>query len=1139
MRRLALVFAVVLAFSTTAMAVDIAISTQAGWWSQGAADTEMQEIADNVTGASVEQFPADQQDALATWVADHTGDGVEDLLILCGTLPDTIYTPGNSQADDSLAELFLDDGNTIINTGDWIFYVVNGAGTNGPGGLQTIMDIPGVTVTGEDNTAVTVTADGQEYTPSLEDLQTDRPFHLDTLDGDWYVELILAQNAAGTRADPVIVRNSATGGRIGIFYQTNGQDGDPRGEVISEWINNWYLKNVSNPALPGTPNPASGAIDVPRDVVLGWESGEFAATHDVYFGTVFEDVNGASRADSMGVLASQGQTGASFAPDSLLEFSQTYYWRIDEVNSAPDNTIFKGDVWSFTVEPLAYPIAGVLASSNGISDAGVGPERTVDGSGLDEQDEHSIDAPDMWVALPDGVDPLYVQYEFDQVYKLHEMRVWNYNVMFEMVLGFGLKDVTVEYSTDGAEWTVLGDVEFARATSAVGYTANTIVAFDGVAAKYVRLTVNSGWGSMPVPQFGLSEVRFMQIPAQARESQPADGDTGVMADAALSWRAGREAVSHDVYLSTDKAAVADGTALVDTVTVTSYTPGDLEFGATYYWKIDEVNEADAVSVWEGAIWRFSTQEYAVIDDMESYTDDTDAGEAIWQNWIDGYEIDGNGSQVGYIEAPFAEGTIVNSGSQSMPLYYNNTGAATISEAVKELGGMNLAGNGADSLRLFVSGVAPSFYEGADGTILMNGIGDDIWNAADQFRFAYKQLTGDGSMIARVDALDGSPSTWAKAGVMIRQGSDGGAVNAFIAMTGGDGGGATFQQRLEADGASVSEHTYAGGPFAPPYWIQLTRTGNEFSAFISPDGETWTQAAQTVTVEMADPVQIGLALTSHNANQATGAAFSNISITGASGAWELAEIGVAQPTTGNDPQPIYVALDGSVVVHPDAGVTGKAGWTEWVIPLSEFGGNLSNVQSITVGVGNPNNGSAGSGLVFIDDIGYGRPAPAVEGVSILINGGFEDGVVEPWLSYSGDAIEVVQQLTGAVVPEGSIEGQHCLHVVIPTAGANSWDNGMKQPNLVFEAGKKYTFSAFLKCKEGTLDIRFKPELDADPYTAYGEQVFTMTEEWAEYSMTTPVMAATVSPTAATFHMGFAAGEFWIDNVRLYEGDYVAP
>ena len=91
MKTLALVFVAACAFSTTAMAADIAISTQAGWWSQGAADREMQEIVDNVTAVAVEQFATDNQAALADWVTDHTGDGAADLLILCGQFPDTMH----------------------------------------------------------------------------------------------------------------------------------------------------------------------------------------------------------------------------------------------------------------------------------------------------------------------------------------------------------------------------------------------------------------------------------------------------------------------------------------------------------------------------------------------------------------------------------------------------------------------------------------------------------------------------------------------------------------------------------------------------------------------------------------------------------------------------------------------------------------------------------------------------------------------------------------------------------------------------------------------------------------------------------------------------------------------------------------
>ncbi|UCD48960.1 MAG: carbohydrate binding domain-containing protein [Phycisphaerales bacterium] len=451
------------------------------------------------------------------------------------------------------------------------------------------------------------------------------------------------------------------------------------------------------PVQAADPDPATEAGDVPRDLTLSWTPGTFAAAHDVYFGTAFADVNGADRSNPSDVLVSEGQTAAAY-DTGRLEFGQTYYWRVDEVNAAPDSTIYKGDVWSFAVEPFAYPVENIIASSNASSDAGAGPDNTVNGSGLNANDEHSTAATDMWLGTATD-EPIWIQYEFDRVYKLHEMLVWNYNVQFELILGFGLKDVTVAYSSDGADWTTLGDVVLAQATARADYAANTTMDLGGVAARYVRLTVNSGYGT--TGQLGLSEVRFLYIPAQARQPQPADGQGDVPPDTVLSWRAGREATSHEVYLSTDSQAVAGETALVDTVVDAAYAPQDLAFGTDYYWKINEVNESETVSVWEGDLWSFATQEYGVIDDFESYDDEENL---IYEAWIDGW-VNETGSTVGYLEAPFAERSIVNSGRQSMPLEYDNSAAPFYSEAERDLGGADWNARGADTLRLYVTGQA--------------------------------------------------------------------------------------------------------------------------------------------------------------------------------------------------------------------------------------------------------------------------------------------------------------------------------------------------------------------------------------------------------------------------------------------------
>ncbi len=733
----------------------------------------------------------------------------------------------------------------------------------------------------------------------------------------------------------------------------------------------------TGPELAAEPSPENEAVDVPRDVVLAWTAGELAASHDVYLGMAFDDVNDASRADAMGVLVSQGQAAATY-DTGLLEFGQTYYWRIDEVNAAPDNTIFQGEVWSFTVEPFAYAVADITVTSNGSSEPGVGPENTINGSGLNADGQHSTAAADMWLAVP-GADPITLEYAFDRVYKLHEMLVWNYNVQFEVLLGFGIQNVTVEYSEDGVTWMSLGDVELAQATAKADYTANTAVDMAGVAAQCVRLTVNSGFGTMG--QFGLSEVRFLYIPAHAREPQPADGTADASVDGALSWRAGRDATSHEVYLSTNGEAVVDGTALADAVDAPSFAPSDLQFGTMYYWKVNEVSEVEPISSWEGDVWTFRTQEYAAIDDFESYTDDD--GSRIYETWADGW-VNDTGSTVGYLEAPFAEQSIVNSGSQSMPLAYDNSIAPFYSEAEKDLGSVDLTGNGADTLVLHVRGVPPTFLERADGSILMGSTGDDIWGTADAFRLAYKRLSGNGSIVARVDSIVNT-SGWAKGGVMIRDSLDAGSTHAMVVVTPGNG--VSLQHRPTMNQASLSINE-AG--LTAPYWVKLTRTGDILTAERSEDGVTWVSitadaAASSVEIPMNSDVYIGLALVSNNAGASpTAAEFANVSTTGnVTGSWLIEDIG-GQQQPSNDPESMYVVIEDSagktaVVTSADADLSVTPAWQAWQIPFSALSGvNLSNVDRMTIGVGSRSNPTAGgTGLIYIDDIGFGRPAAVVE------------------------------------------------------------------------------------------------------------------------------------------------------------------
>ncbi len=445
---------------------------------------------------------------------------------------------------------------------------------------------------------------------------------------------------------------------------------------------------IGTPELSAAPAPEDEAIDVVRDVTLSWTPGQFAVTHDVYVGQVFADVDSADRDTPLDVLVGLDHNTNTLDP-GRLDFGKTYYWRVDEVNGAPDYTVFKGNVWRFTVEAFAIPVETITASAS-TSTPGMEPSKTVDSSGLNALDQHSSQGMDMWFT---GItsEPVWIQYEFDKAYTLHEMWVWNSNQLIEVFVGFGAKEVRIETSVDGVTWTPLGDVtQIAQATGSADYTANTMVDLGGTMARYVKLNMVSAYGT--TGQFGLSEVRFLAIPATAREPQPTSGTVLDSATVTLSWRAGREATEHQVLLGTD----GENLPLLATVAQSSVDSGALDYSTTYYWSVTEVNQAETPTTYAGPVWHFTTPDYAVVDDFESYSGKE--GEEIFMTWFDGYGGDDTlgGSTTGHIDGPFVETTLVSpdTGSvQSMPIYFDNDGgfadldghtnSPTFSEVVRE------------------------------------------------------------------------------------------------------------------------------------------------------------------------------------------------------------------------------------------------------------------------------------------------------------------------------------------------------------------------------------------------------------------------------------------------------------------------
>ena len=881
------------------------------------------------------------------------------------------------------------------------------------------------------------------------------------------------------------------------------------------------------------PRPATEATDVPLDSALTWQAGEFAATHNIYLGTAFDDVSDASAADPRGVLVSEGQNSDSFDP-GRLPFGQTHYWRVDEVNGAPDNTVFEGDVWSFTVEPFSIPINNITATASGTFGTSV-PENTINGSGMVD-DLHGTSPGDMWISS--GV-PATIEYAFDRAYKLHELWIWNSNQLIESFVGFGAKDVVIEHSLDGGTWTVLEGVgALAQAPATPGYAHNNTVDFGGAMAQNVRVTVNSVQGI--APQTSLSEVRFFFIPVNAREPDPADGATVEAVNTTLSWRSGREAAEHEVVLSPDQAAVADGTAVTVVTQENSYRPDPLVYGETYYWQVTETNAVGTPPSHAGPIWSFMAPEYLTVDDFEIYRDEEFF--EIWSVWIDGFEDDTNGAIVG--NGNEAETDVVHEGRQSMPILYDNTGAP-ISAVTRTFDPpLDWTEGSPEWLSLHLHGNAPDFIEHADGRITLGAAGADIWNTSDEFRYAYQRLSGDGSIIARVNSLTAVHDS-SKAGVMIRESGAPDSANVYLFNTGNRG--VLFEGRRAFN---INSESAPGGLDGvqeniardEPVWLRIERVGNDINGYYSLEetATNWTAlAGNPWNVPMASDVLIGLALTSHSAGNTVVGEFSDVSTTGnVSGAWTAEAIGGEHPD--NDAAQMYVTVTDTAgraetAVHPSLGATQVPVWEPWSIPLAGMSTlNLGSIQSITIGVGEPGGAPSGAtGTMYIDLLRVGTsrlPEPGGPPVNLLTNGSFEEDELvldDPdWSTWTTWNPAEGAGSNAVIVGTEAIDGAQSLRV--DPVGDTNWYFIVIQGEIPLVVDQTYTASFWAKA---AADRPFFAQLKAmDNSVSWGGTSYDLSTEWAEYTFTSAALNDTAKLEL------FCAGvevPLWLDFVSLYE------
>jgi hypothetical protein len=771
------------------------------------------------------------------------------------------------------------------------------------------------------------------------------------------------------------------------------------------------------------PVPPDGAAYVTTSATLSWTAGQNAVMHDVYVGANRADVESGAAGAFKGKQAT-----TSLQLDGLAR-GTTYYWRVDEV--AVNGSKVAGPVWSFTTRPvIAKPDpdfvgwwklenegsgAAIDYSGNDRDGILMGGPQWVDGylggalkvDGVDDYVETNY-AQDLakwtvctWVMSPAApaataaTGPVHREKNF-QINWNHGtaadrgaagLRVggtWSFasfgtlsaNTWYHLAASFD--GTTLKAYTNGVLITTtpvsgvpdaeVGTLKFGRhSTTATNFFAGTI---DDVRVYGRALTDEE------------IKKAMQGDPLLASNPQPAHGvSVDIQNVADLAWTAGEGAAQHDVYFGKDLAAVKAASPTSPEYkgrqAGTSFSlAGLVEIGGgSYFWRIDEV-AADG-TIHKGSVWTFTIPGYLIVDEFESYTDDE--GNRIYETWEDGW-VNGTGSVVGNLQAPFAERTVIHGGKQAMPMDYNNAKTPFYSEASQTFAPVrNWTDYGVTDLSLWFRGNPVRFVDKGNGAFTVGASGHDIWDNADDFRFVWKRLAGDGSIVVKVESI-GNTNGWAKAGVMIRENLTAGSTMAYMIQSVASG--VSFGWRQIADGTCGSS-TQAG--IMAPQWVKLTRKGNAFTAQYSADDKTWTDVKDatsgqpvSTTILMGASIYIGLCTTSHNATATTTAQYSGAATTGGvTGAWQETWIGDDRDLT-NGAASLYLVVEDSagksvVVTHPDPAAVNVAAWTEWKVPLSSLTGvNLARVKMLYLGVGDRKNPVPdGTGRIYIDDIRVGK------------------------------------------------------------------------------------------------------------------------------------------------------------------------
>ncbi len=449
----------------------------------------------------------------------------------------------------------------------------------------------------------------------------------------------------------------------GITYYWRIDEVDATGRIATGDV--WSF--TAQPMTAYAPKPPNGAVNLFPGPVLSWSPGMAAAQHQVFFGSRLADVmNGTAAADS-------GKTTETKFTPGALRASTTYYWRVDEIQG--DGTTSQGHVWSFTtadgVENKIVRQWWMDIRGTAVSDLTGSPNFPNDPSGSELLDvfEAPVDWADnygtlmygwlkppetgdyrFWVA-GDDTQELWLSTDEDPAHSELIARVSAWTPFREWAWETGQKSAVIKLQA--------GRKYFIKALGKEGGGGDsTAVAWQpphgpqaAIPGKYVD--------TFPFP------------PDRVFSPEPINRSANVGISPTLAWAVDEKTKwDYDVYFGESAGAVA--AANTGTLGIyqgrqreMAYDPGILDWNKTYYWRVDMVNDADPSSPYKGNIWSFTAADSILIEDFESYHNDSpNTVSDVWRA--------SPGATVGYAAAPFAEQVFVHRGKQSMPLAYDLT-----------------------------------------------------------------------------------------------------------------------------------------------------------------------------------------------------------------------------------------------------------------------------------------------------------------------------------------------------------------------------------------------------------------------------------------------------------------------------------